>query len=1083
MLDATADRALLNVRKDPVLVISVDTMTIIEQNAAAKDYFSHTDLFTSESILENDEIRNLLTAANDSLLPQSKIISLSDNQTLVVCTAPLLHTEKNIVLLSVTENRNSNPPKGISASTMRLLESTYFAVIQVSIPSMETDVICAQHAMLSAHANFKTLQDLLAICGEYYVHPTDKEEFLATFTKENILNFVKEQPVVEVSVLRQHDSLYSWAKFSLFYVDESTVLFLGKDINNERLELERTEQYQRDLKTLALRNRYIVSSVSDIFRLMFHIDLVTRKAVICALHPSLSKLFSYDKIYDFADISNQLLNLVHPDHVEMLRGFSDLSRYQHPIPENGNRITLEYLRISPKKGLESKPTAKWTRSVIILSNPDQNGIPTEAVYAVQDVHEQKLKELEAQQRQNSLLSQFYTLLKHRFVWFIECDYSSQMLYCWRVVDDVVQEIEPCHCSRIFEKLLIPYCHPDDIKKVAKLILPDAVQRAFLNGQKEVFCEYRHKTSEGWKWVRLEMYISVDGSGKLRSMSYAADIEHEKQRRDAVIKAEHQQLIIRRKFGLSVQDSYIQIAEIDLDADKIYHYKIQDNDYVLIEGSKPFSQLAIEFTNENVYPGHRQAFETVFSYPQLLRAARDNISKIQHQFLYDANASRNYIWVNLVAKFFRDENGKPFLMTYIEDINDKVREHNDNLRKIELARNKLQDTLRIAEQARIRRTHIFSNMLSDVKLSFNQIVGVFDKLHGMTPQTEHTQKEFSALSNSFELVQKMIDSSRDLLLLENNQLVLLSELTSLPKLLQKLKAQTAETLARKQLKLFAYTSHVMNENIYCDSSRLIQLLESVFYQLVHSVPDQTRILFSVSQSKHLPEKQIGMYEFSITTFGNQETENQQGNLCEPLKTPKNANPIERSMFADSSQPNMVMHINKKLIALMNGSLTFERKPDHVSIATVRIPFRFASKNGECIFPQVHFYGKHAMIYDKVQTSGNAISEMLAEAGMQSDWESDFDALKILLKDAIDRNEAYRILFIRQSALNSESGSCLTDLQQIVQNHTKILVLCDTPKLPHTEPDPEYPAPFYVESPMFRSILSKHLWAIYEESKNS
>ena len=1082
MWDATAERALLEQRTDATLLVNVDTMQTVFLNTAAQAALSQSNIMDAEKLLANEDIQTLLKTAQSASAVKQKTVILSENHPIFCCATPMPQKDQPIVMLTFL-SRQEQRSKSIYDSAMMLLGRTYFTVIRISMPSMEADVISSLHPTLSAHAHFPSFQSLIELFVEQTIHTADRDNFIATFSAENLQNFIGEQPNIELSVRRLNDGLYTWAKFSLCYESEDSILFLGADVNDAHLESERTEQYQQDLKTLSLRNSYILSSVSDIFRLMIHIDIRTGDAVICALHPTLSKLFSYDKVYAFDEIANQLLNLVHPDDMEILRDFSDLSRYRRPITGSRERIALEYRRISPQKGLDAQPVAKWTRSVIILASPDENGIPTEAVYAVQDFHEQKLRELENQKKQNNLLSQFYTLLQHRFVWFVECDYVEQNLRCWRVVGDTVQQTGDVPFSRVFEKLLIPYCYPDDIKKIATLFLPDAVQRAYQNGQREITSEYRHKTTNGWKWVRVEMYLSGDNAGGLRSMTYATDINSEKERSDAIAQFERQQLTLRRRFGQTIQDSFLSIGEIDLDADKIFHYQLQNHDFVKVEDPKPFSQLAVEFLATAVYPNHRQTFETMFSYEQLQRASRSNAAKIQHQFLLDMTGNHHYIWCSVAACFFRNENGKQFLMAYIQDINAQVSEHDDTFREIEASRNKLQNNLRLAEQARIRKAHLFSNMVSDVKLSLNQVIGAFDSLHEITPQSERSNQEFHELETTFQRLQRMIEDSRDLLLLENDQMPLLKELTSLPALLQKLKMQAADVLYGKQLQIITYTSHVTNEHIYCDSARISQLLDSIFLQLIRSMPEKSSITLSLSQMKYQPENQIAMYEFTMVTHGSQIGQDMQASIGESLQNDVASIPSERSVFSDSASNHLMMHINKKLIALMHGSLSFKRTGDRTNVVTLRLPFHYASKNGDCIFPQVYFYGKRALLLDSEQQAAAGVSEMLAEAGIQGDWTNSFDIACVKLQEAIAHNEPYKMMIVRQTDLNRDASPALQKLQGIVQEHTKILVLCDAPQETHIQPLPEYPTPYFVPTPLFRSILAKQLWMLYEEFKNS
>ncbi len=1061
MWDSTANRTLLDNRQDAVALIAAETKTIIYQNHAARTFMVNERTVNIETFLSMPEVQNILRLAVETEIVQNRQLDSEDYGIITLSAAPLIWEGKLAIMLAVDKPRQRISNE-LPEVLMRLLERKYFSIVAIAIPSMESNVIASQNPMLSAHPVFSSFQTLHAEYAKTAVHPSDKDEFIERFSDASIIEYAEKHIAPpEITVRRLSNGLYTWARFTLEYVSNEQILFLAEDVNEKYLEQERTKQYCSELKTLSLRNSYILSSVSDIFRLLIHIDLSSGDAVICALHPSLRMLFSCDKVYAFDDIANRLLNLVHPDDVESLRVFSDLSRLRKPIQNNQTRFMQDYRRVSPQKSLDDKPKAKWTRSVMLLSQI-QDGIPTEAIYAVQDVHEQKLHELEAKRKETALTAQFYTLLQHRFIWFIECDYTKQICYCCRVIDNDVKEAIECPFDRIFELLLIPYCHPDDIKKVAKLYLPDAVKNAYQNGKTEIVSEYRHKTSSGWKWVRVEMYICPYEDGSLHSLIYAADIDSEKQQMDASTKADHQQLTYRRRMTLPIRDSIIHVNEIDLDADTISEYIPNGDNFELITEEEPFSQMSTAFINSSVYPAHRQRFTKLFSYPELLRASRNNVPKIQMQFLYDANKTQQYIWCCMNACFFRDENGRQFLMTYLENIHGQITEYDLNRHEIEIEQERLRTALRLQEQAQIQKAHIFSNLVSDVRLSLNQIIGSVDTLSSELPSSAKNADNYKKVSQLFQNLQQMIDRSHDVLLLENGQLPLLNEPITLPKLLERLRNDIKELIGGKRINLLAYTHNVRNETIFCDSSRLLQLLESTFLYVVRDLPDESVISLSLKQNPIENESSKAEYVFSILT---------------EHTSPEKEND---STTGSPTQPNITMHINKKLIARMNGSFEIKTISNHATVITLRLPLEFDKSASEFLFPQLHFYGKKALIFDLEHKSAAAISELFVETGMQQEWESEFSTLCSRLKEADAQDSPYELLLLRQADINMLEQGCFKKLQAAANTKTKIMLLCDAPIYPPTDFDPVYPPPYLMKAPLFRSTLAKTLWQIYKDS---
>lgn len=1070
MWESSIDRALLENRKDAVLLVEVNTMTVIYQNFAAHENLGSRPGTDIPSIMSNRNVQLLLRNVAQSKRNKQITLNLVEDSPLTFYATPLLWEQKPVVMLSIMRRKTFSTPE-LTEALMQLLDASYFTIIQCAMPSMEAYVINAANPMLAAHPCFHSFLTLLADYAASSLHPADKEAFLTTFSQQNITLFTEGGPALSISVRRLHDGLYRWAKFSLAEVNDASFLFLGQDINEAYLEQERSEQYRRELKTLALRNSYILSSVNDIFRLMMHVNLKTGDTVICSLHPSLSMLFSYDRVYAFHDVADQLLRLVHPDDVENIRKFTDLTQYQRPIDDNGKRITLEYRRISRMKSLNDRPQPRWTRSVILLTGL-QNGIPTEMIYAVQDIHERKSRELEAQHKQNVLSEQLYTLIQHRFVWFVECNYAQGMCTCWSVKQDTLQETLQCPFSRIFELMLIPHSHPDDVRRLAHLFLPEAVQKAYAAGQNEITAEYRHKMNHGWRWLRIEMYLSTDENGDLHSVSYASDIDNEKRQADTAAQREHEQLLLRRKLGMTVEGSYLYIGEIDLATDQLYHYRLQNGDYTRVAEERPFSRLSEAFLQHNVHPDHRHDMEQRFSYRQLLRTARERTPRVQQQFLFSPNGDgTSYLWCSMAVQFFCDENGKPFLMVYLENVDALVSEHARHLRKLEDTRERLRTTIRASEQAKVRKAHIFTNMISDMKLSLNQIAGSFDSLHQLLPPTDQSARKITEVDATFSNIQHMIERYRDILLLENQQLPLLHELTPLPQFLERLKTYAADDLYGRPLQLIAYTSHVRNENIYCDSTRLMQLLDYIFLHILRLLPNGTRVMFCLVERNPDHETHTADYEFSLTVYGDTPAEELQSLLYTPQHPEQAQHTMHGALFADSTRRNLTMHIVSKLILLMHGKLEFHQRPKHASTVLLRLPLSYA-KDTPCPFPSLHLFEKRTLLFDSSHESAAAIAEMLEETRMRCDVESNFEQVCTAIR-AAETTEPYTLLFVRQADLNATPTPQLATLQTLIGHATTILILADAPALPHTCPDPAYPAPHYLQTPLFRSTLAKQL----------
>ena len=705
---------------------------------------------------------------------------------------------------------------------------------------------------------------------------------------------------------------------------------------------------------------------------------------------------------------------------------------------------LEYRRITPDSDPDA--TAKWTRSVITYVRQEE-GVPVEAVYAVQDIDDQKRRDIAAKQTQESLTTQFYTLIQNRFLWFIEYDFGMQTARCYRISDNTVQPPQECPFGQFFERLIMPHCHPEDFKRVALSLLPRAVEEAYQSGKRQISVEYRHKTSDGkWKYVRAEMYLQTDEAQRPRAMLYVSDIDKEVQSRDSLTRTEHEQLVLRRKFSMMVQDSFVSVGEVDLDADRISHYYINGAEMLLREEPMPFSVFCEAYPKRFIHPEHQARFQQVCSYQAVLRAAREHIPQIKQLFLVDIHENKQYFWCNIAVRFFRDENGKAFLMTYVENVDDEIRRRDSQLHAMLKTKQQLQENIRSKERARIRKAHLFLNIASNFQLALNQIYATLDHLEHTLPDDGESRDDFRKMFTAYERLSAMTDCAKDVLLLENNQLPMLQEPTSLPKLIDRLKTRALSDLNGREFQLIAYTSHVTEETILCDSARLSHILENVFVNVMHSLPNGSEVTLRLTQSAIENQKDCAMYEFSLVSTGDRVSQDIQSGLCSPIPQSDPLRSLEDAFVLHrNNEQEHSLYLSKRLISLMGGTLEFMRLP------------------------------QQAFVWDSRQAYAMATMEMLREVGFLSEWQADFEHACAYLRMAVAQDQPYAMIVVRQSDLNRQQRCCLSELLALHPD-TPVLVLADAPAEAHTKPAESSDAVRYVRTPLFRSVLAEHLRAI-------
>ena len=1077
MWDQTTDRMLLEMRDDAVMLFEYASKKLIYANPTAKRLLGEPK---PDSVVSDLPGASVLEALLQKRIPIEKVIPQNVDPSPWFPEPAVLHCvtlewQGQMVQAVSVDRRSYGPPPEAMQMMKAVLTSAYFTALRIDLTNMCVSVVSDKNTLMNTQAHFPSFTDMIRVYAEALIHPEDREEFLSVLSVEQLRLFLEANTFPACTVRRLSDEEYRWASFTLTAVNPSVVMLFGMDSNEQHLQQERSARYRAELHDLSLRNSYILSSVSDIFRLMLHVDLITGDTIICSMHDELASIFTYDMIYPYEEVAGALLLLVHPDDRAQLEKLSTLESLTAVREEAGKKLSFDYRRINPNA--DPDLSAKFTRSVLDFVRYDENGMPTEAFYTVQDIDQQRRKEIAAKRMQDSLTNQFFTLIQNRFLWFIDCDYGTETAQCYRITNHMVTAPMECPFGQFFERLIMPHCHPEDYKKAASTLLPSEVAKAYEAGTRQMQVEYRHKCEDGWRHVRAEIYLEKNDLGQLHTMTYIADIEDEVQNIDQLTKSEHEQLILRRKFGMMIEDEFVRIDEVDLDADTIQHYEISEHDFRIVRDPMPFSRFWEEYPLRFIHPDQREQFAETMSYPQLLRAARERKERIKQLFLFDVNENGEYAWCNAAVHFSHDENGKAYLMSYVENVNDEICRRDAHLHALKAAKRELQQHVREEEHKRIRRAHLFLNIASNFQLSLNQIYATLDRMEHEMPVQEPQRNEFRSMFAAYERLSAMTECAKDVLLLENNQLPLLHEPVRLPEMICKLRDSAADVFAEKQIRIVSYSTHVTQETILTDTRRLYYIIDNIFVNILRSLPNGSDTVLQLSQNAIPGRKNQAMYEFSLVMHGDSVSQDIQSGLLSPIPQNDPLKSIEEIFLlhhSDYQQHNL--YLSKRLISLMNGSLEFIRLPDQSSAVTLRMPFEYLPQ--QILFPVRYYFDKRIFVWDSKQPAALATMEMLRETGMQSEWQPDFESTCAYLKLAEKQGHPYTLLLLRQSDLNAHAGETLNTICTLAPQ-SQILILPDAAPSPHAAASEAFHSRIHnLKVPMFRSVLADALWQIAE-----
>ena len=242
---------------------------------------------------------------------------------------------------------------------------------------------------------------------------------------------------------------------------------------------------------------------------------------------------------------------------------------------------------------------------------------------------------------------------------------------------------------------------------------------------------------------------------------------------------------------------------------------------------------------------------------------------------------------------------------------------------------LQEAVRAAESANRAKSTFLSNMSHDIRTPMNAIVGfsvlAINNMDSKERVRDYLEKILSASNHLLSLINDILDMSR----IESGKIQLEQTEVNLKEVLADIKTILSGQVQEKQLKLYVEAVDLWNEDVYCDKTRLNQVLLNFLSNAVKFTPAGGNITLRLRQ---LPgkEKGRGSYEFRIIDNGIGMSPEFAQRIFEPFER-------ERTSTVSRIQgTGLGMAIAKNIVDMMGGTIEVHSEPNKGTEFVVNLP---------------------------------------------------------------------------------------------------------------------------------------------------
>ena len=247
---------------------------------------------------------------------------------------------------------------------------------------------------------------------------------------------------------------------------------------------------------------------------------------------------------------------------------------------------------------------------------------------------------------------------------------------------------------------------------------------------------------------------------------------------------------------------------------------------------------------------------------------------------------------------------------------------------------LSEAVRAAETANRAKSTFLSNMSHDIRTPMNAIIGfttlAVSSIDNKNKVKDYLSKILSSSNHLLSLINDILDMSR----IESGKLHLEETEVSLSEVLHDLKTIISGQIYAKQLELYMDTMDVANEDVYCDKTRLNQVLLNLLSNAVKFTPAGGTVSVRLKQFP-APTKGSALYEFRIKDNGIGMSQEFVQKIFSPFER-------ERTSTVSRTQgTGLGMAITKNIVDMMGGTVEVQTEQGKGTEFTVRLPLRIQS----------------------------------------------------------------------------------------------------------------------------------------------
>ena len=343
---------------------------------------------------------------------------------------------------------------------------------------------------------------------------------------------------------------------------------------------------------------------------------------------------------------------------------------------------------------------------------------------------------------------------------------------------------------------------------------------------------------------------------------------------------------------------------------------------------------------------------------------------------------------------------------------------------------LSDAVAAAETANRAKSTFLSNMSHDIRTPMNAIIGfttlAISNINDTGRVKDYLGKTLASSNHLLSLINDVLDMSR----IESGKIHLEEVEVNLSDVLHDLKTIVSGQIYAKQLELYMDVMDVTDEDVYCDKTRLNQILLNLLSNAIKFTPAGGTVSVRVRQLAG-KVRGCGQYEFRIKDNGIGMSQEFAKKIFEPFER-------ERTSTVSRIQgTGLGMAITQNIVDMMGGTIEVQTAQGKGTEFTVCVPMR-AQTEQRPVEKITELEGLKALVVDDDFNTCDSVTKMLVKVGMRAEWTLSGKEAVLRARQSIEMSDAYHA-YIIDWRLPDMNGIEVTRQIRSLHDDTPIIIL--------------------------------------------